>query len=179
MLRIAATRRTAAVTGAALAGFAIGLLLTAVGETGTSAEAFPLQAEQHGQTAAPSTTRVFGSDAGLVLNFIKPDKTAEFEAVMLKLKEALRTSDKPERRQQAASWKVFRAVEPGGNGSVLYLFTIDPAVKGADYTVSTILAEAFPNDVQVLYKQYAESYASGQNFVNLTLVTPFGTELTQ
>ena len=60
---------------------------------------------------------------------------------------------------------------------MLYLFTIDPAVKGADYTVSTILAEAFPDDVQVLYRQYAESYASGQNFVNLTLVTPFATEI--
>jgi hypothetical protein len=167
------------VTGAALAGFAIGLLLTALGEMGTTAEAFSLQAEQHGQAGSPSPTRVFGSDAGLVLNFIKPDKTADFEAVMAKLKEALQKSDKPERKRQAASWKVFRAVEPGGNGSVLYLFTIDPAVKGADYTVSTILAEAFPNDVQALYKQYAESYASGQNFVNLTLVTPFATEITQ
>jgi copper oxidase (laccase) domain-containing protein len=51
---------------------------------------------------------------------------------------------------------------------------IDPAVKGADYTVSTILAEAFPQDVQTLYKQYAESYASGQNFVNLALVQDLG-----
>jgi hypothetical protein len=110
VIRRAATSRTAAVTGAALAGFAVGLLLTAVAEIGTSAEAFPLQAEQHAQTASPSAARVFGSDAGLVLNFIKPDKTADFEAVMLKLKEALRTSNKPERRQQAASWKVFRAV---------------------------------------------------------------------
>ena len=179
MLRTPATRRIAALTGAALAGFAIGLLLTALGQIGITAEAFSLQAEQHDQAASPLTTRVFGSDAGLVLNFIKPDKTADFEAVMAKLKEALQKSDNPERKQQAASWKVFRAVEPGGNGSVLYLFTIDPAVKGADYTVSTILAEAFPDDVQALYKQYADSYASGQNFVNLTLVTPFATEITQ
>ena len=51
---------------------------------------------------------------------------------------------------------------------------IDPAVHGADYTVSTILAEAFPDDVQTLYKQYAESYASGQNFVNLSTVQALG-----
>jgi hypothetical protein len=31
----------------------------------------------------------------------------------------------------------------------------------------------FPQEVQTLYKQYAEAYASGQNFVNLTLVTDF------
>ena len=126
------------------------------------------------QAAAAPTTRVFANDAGLVLNFIKPDKTADFEAVMGKLKEALQKSTKPERKQQAASWKVFKSPEPAAGGNVLYVFVIDPAVKGADYTVSTILAEAFPQDVQTLYKQYAESYASGQNFVNLALVQDFG-----
>lgn len=126
------------------------------------------------QQSAPPPVRVFASDAGLVLNFVKPDKAADFEAIMGKLREALQKSEKPERKQQAASWKVFRAVEPGANGSVLYVFLIDPAVKGADYTVSTILAEAFPNEVQALYKQYADAYVSGQNFVNLALVSALG-----
>lgn len=126
------------------------------------------------QRQAGPPPRVFGSDAGMVLNFVKPGMTADFEAIVVRLKEALEKSDKPERRQQAASWKVFRAVEPGGDGSVLYVFTIDPAVKGADYTVSTILAEAFPTEVQDLYKQYAGAYASAQNFVNLTLVSALG-----
>lgn len=132
---------------------------------------WPQDSEHH--EAAPKG-RVFAYDAGLVLNFVKPDKTADFEAIMGKLKEALQKSDKPERKQQAASWKVLKALEPGGNGSVLYVFVIDPAVKGADYTVSTILAEAFPTEVQALYKQYAEAYASGQNFVNLSLISALG-----
>jgi hypothetical protein len=51
---------------------------------------------------------------------------------------------------------------------------IDPSVKGADYTVSNILAEGFPAEVQALYKQYADAYASGQNFVNLSLVSDLG-----
>ena len=125
------------------------------------------------QAAAAPAKRVFGSDAGLVLNFIKADKTADFEAVMAKLKEALNKSDKPERKAQAAGWKIFKSPEPAAGGNVLYVFVIDPSVKDADYTVSTILAEAFPQDVQTLYKQYAESYASGQNFVNLALVQDF------
>ena len=136
-----------------------------------------LRAQEPGQSPgqpAPVNARVFGSDAGLVLNFIKPDKTADFETVMAKLKEALQRSAKPERRQQATGWRVFRAAEPGANGSVLYVFTIDPALHGADYTVSTILAEAFPVDVQALYKQYAEAYTSGQNIVNLKLVSALG-----
>jgi hypothetical protein len=47
-------------------------------------------------------------------------------------------------------------------------------VSGADYTVSTILAEAFPDQVQELYKKYADAYAAGQNFVNLKLVSNLG-----
>jgi hypothetical protein len=128
---------------------------------------------QESRPAVPAT-RVFASDAGLVLNFIKPDKTADFEAVMAKLKAALEKSAKPERRQQAAGWKIFRALEPGANGSVLYVFTIDPAVPGADYTVSTILAEGFPDEVQALYAQYAGAYAAGQNVVNLKLSAALG-----
>ena len=144
-------------------GLVIGVWSTAM------AQAPPAQQAQ----AAP-TVRVFASGAGMVLNFIKPDKTADFEAVMAKLKEALQKSAKPERKQQAATWKVFKSPEPAQGGNVLYVFIIDPAVKDADYTVSTILAEVFPTEVQTLYKQYAEAYASGQNFVNLTLVTDLG-----
>jgi len=126
------------------------------------------------QAAAAPAARTFASDAGMVLNFIKPDKTSDFEAVIDKLKEALAKSEKPERKQQAATWKVFKSPDPAAGGNVLYVFMIDPSVKGADYTVSTILAEAFPQEVQALYKQYAEAYASGQNFVNLSLVKDLG-----
>jgi hypothetical protein len=143
-----------------------GLVAATLTATTAFAQAAPAAAAQ----AAP-TTRTFASDAGMVLNFIKPDKTADFEAVVAKLKEALQKSEKPERKQQAASWKVFKSPDPAAGGNVLYVFMIDPSVKGADYTVSTILAEAFPTEVQALYKQYAEAYASGQNFVNLSLVS--------
>jgi len=143
-----------------------GLVVGSLSATTAFAQAAPAAAAQ----AAP-TARLFASDAGMVLNFIKPDKTADFEAVIVKLKEALQKSEKPDRKQQAASWKVFKSPDPAAGGNVLYVFMIDPAVKGADYTVSTILAEAFPTEVQTLYKQYAEAYASGQNFVNLQLVS--------
>ena len=143
-----------------------GLVVGTLSATTAFAQAAPAAAAQ----AAP-TARLFASDAGMVLNFIKPDKTADFETVIGKLKEALLKSEKPERKQQAASWKVFKSPDPAAGGNVLYVFMIDPSVKGADYTVSTILAEAFPTEVQALYKQYAEAYASGQNFVNLSLVS--------
>jgi hypothetical protein len=146
-----------------------GLVVGTLSATTAFAQAAPAAAAQ----AAP-TARMFASDGGMVLNFIKPDKTADFEAVVGKLKEALQKSAKPERKQQAASWKVFKSPDPAAGGNVLYVFIIDPSVKGADYTVSNILAEAFPTEVQALYKQYADAYASGQNFVNLSLVSDLG-----
>ena len=90
------------------------------------------------------TKRVFASDAGMVLNFIKPTRPPTSRRSLAKLKEALQKSEKPERKQQAASWKVFKSPEPAAGGNALYVFVIDPAVKDADYTVSNILAESFP-----------------------------------
>ena len=149
-------------------GFVVGTL------SATTAFAQTPPAQPPAAAAAAPTARTFASDGGMVLNFIKPDKTADFESVIGKLKEALSKSEKPERKQQAASWKVFKSPDPAAGGNVLYVFVIDPSVKGADYTVSTILAEAFPQEVAALYKQYAEAYASGQNFVNLALVSDLG-----
>lgn len=143
-------------------------LIASLGTVGSArASQAPEQAQAQSQAAQP---RVFASDAGLVLNFVKPDKAADFEMVMGKLREALLKSDKPERRQQGESWKIYRALEPGAGGNVLFVFVMAPPVKDADYTVSTILAEAYPSEVQDLYRKFAESYASGQNIVNLKAV---------
>src|SRR5215831_17297968 len=77
--------------------------------------ASPLQAQQAAapaqQAQAAPTTRLFANDAGMVLNFIKADKTADFEMVIAKLKEALAKSTKDDRKKQAMSWKIFKAAE--------------------------------------------------------------------
>ena len=160
---------TTPASGGRASWIALGLIVGVL-----SAGAYAQQAAAPAAQAAPPTKRVFASDAGMVLNFIKPDKTADFEAVMVKLKEALMKSDKPERKAQAASWKVFKSPEPAGM-NVLYVFVIDPAVKDADYTVSNLLAEAYPPaELNTIYKQYADSYAQGQNIINLALIQHFG-----
>lgn len=134
----------------------------------------------HAQAAAPAAQaqaapnqRLFPNDGGLILNFIKPDKVADFEMVMGKLKEALQKSEKPERKQQAAGWKVFKSPDPAG-ANVLYVFVIDPALKGADYQISNIIQEAFPAEANEILKKYAEAYAQGMNIVNLNLIQDLG-----
>src|SRR5437773_5153401 len=163
--------RMSPVAGSRLGWIAVGLLLGTV----SAAAIIHAQAAPAQQAAAAPTKRTFAGDGGMVLNFIKPDKTADFEAIMTKLKEALAKSEKPERKEQAKTWKVFKSPDPAAGGNALYVFIIDPAVKGADYTISNIFAEAFPpEEVKKLYDQYAGAYASGQNFVNLTLVQDLG-----
>src|SRR5262249_19465177 len=131
---------------------ALGLVVGTLSAAPVFAQTAPAQTPPaQGAQPAP-TARTFGNDAGMVLNFIKPDKTADFEAVVAKLKEALAKSEKPERKEQAKSWRVFKSPDPAANSSVLYVFSIDPAVKDADYTVSTILAEAVPTEMQALYQ---------------------------
>ena len=132
-------------------------------------------AQPPAQATPASAPRVFASSTGVVLNFVKPDKTADFEAVVAKLKEALEKSSNPQRKEQAAGWKVYKAAEPAAGGAALYFYVVDPVVKGADYSVSAILGEAFPPEqLTALYKQYSESYMSGQNFVNLALIADLG-----
>jgi len=151
---------------------AIGLVIGTLSATAALAQTAPAQPAPAAQ-AAP-TARMFASDAGMVLNFIKPDKTTDFEAVMAKLKEALQKSDKPERKQQAAGWKVFKSPDPAG-ANVLYVFIVDPSVKGADYQVSNIIAEAFSAaEATEILKKYAEAYAQGMNIVNLAVIQELG-----
>ena len=84
-------------------------------------------------------------------------------------------SPSPLRKQQAASWRVYKSPEPAAAGATLYVYIVDPAVKGADYAVTTILSEAFDTDeLSALLKRYTDAYASGQNFVNLSLVLDLG-----
>jgi len=134
------------------------------------------QAAAPAQQAAPANNPyVFASDGALLLNFIKPDKAADFDMILGKLKEALEKSEKPERKEQAKSWKIFKAMEPGAGGSVIYVSMIYPAVKGADYTVSTLLAEGFPQEANDLYKKYAEAFGSPSgNLLHLTMFSELG-----
>ncbi len=129
---------------------------------------------QQQQQAAP-TGVVFAGDAAIVLNYIKTDKAADFEAAMAKVKDGLQKSQSPERKQQAAGWKIFKSPDPSGvEGQTLYLFIIDPVVKGANYSVSAILAETNPNEAAAIFKQYADAYGKGQVRINLTNVLNMG-----
>ena len=104
----------------------------------------------------------------MVINYVKPDKTADFEMVMGKVKEALAKSEKPERKAQAEGWKIFKTDLPGPGGAITYFAIVDPVIKGNDYNMRTILTEAFGvADTNTIYKTLADSVA-GQQLVAMT-----------
>lgn len=131
------------------------------------------EAQPPAQPAQPAQPAVnFNLDGGLVFWQVKPDKTADFEYVMGKLREALQKAEDPARKQLAAGWKVYKVQEPAPGGNVFYVFLIEPAVKGADYSSAAmlkILYDSFPTEAQDLYKKLTESNAGGRNVLNLQL----------
>jgi hypothetical protein len=124
------------------------------------------------QAAAQPAGLTISGDAGLIFSIIKPDQTSAYEAAITKLKEAFGKIDNPTRKQQAASWTVYKAVEPGPNGSVLYVSVLQPAVKEADYNVFKIISEAFPTEAQELYKAASGGFVS-MNKTTLLKLTDF------
>ena len=127
----------------------------------------------------PPMGRVFATEEGLIFNAIRPDKVMDFETVLAKLRAALTNSKDPVRNQQGWGWKIYKVAEPGPNGSVLYVFLMDPVVKGADYGVAKILAEAYPNEIMDLYRMYTGAFATaGQTLVNLQTIPALGTPAT-
>ena len=123
---------------------------------------------------ALSTSRVFASEVGLILSPIRTTKVVDFEMVIARIHEALSKSADPLRQQQAAGWKVYRVTEPGPAGSVLFVFLMSPAVKGADYTIGKILMEAFPQEeVLEIFEMYTNSFAGPQSLLSMRLHDDF------
>jgi hypothetical protein len=113
----------------------------------------------YAQDAAPKApVLTLDGDAAIVTILIKPDKTADFEAVLNKLKESLAKSDKPQRKEQSAGWKVFKSSQMA-QGNAVYIFLISPVVKGQEYDLTQLIAEVFPVEVQEVFAKYKDAFA--------------------
>jgi hypothetical protein len=120
----------------------------------------------------PPLGRSFAAPTGLLFNTVRPERVADFESVLWYLQQALRTSTDPVVRAQATGWRVYRATEPGPNATVMYVFLMDPVVPKADYGLGRILADAYPDKVQEIWRLYQGSVTGGGSLLNLMPVTP-------
>jgi hypothetical protein len=145
-------------------GFVSGMALAGVMLAGASNAAAQEPAAQPAAEEKPVLP--LEGDAVVMTVLIKPDKTADFEHVLTRLKEALQKSEKPERKQQAAGWKIFKSTQQV-QGNAAYIFVIDPVVKGQEYDISRLINEVFPTEVQELFAKYKDAFA-GRAISNLT-----------
>jgi hypothetical protein len=125
----------------------------------------------HAQAPSPY---VFPGGAGLVLNFIKPDKTADWEAMIDKIVQAMKASENPQRKAQAAAWKILKSTEQPVKDAVLYFWRLDDAPTDVEYSMVKILQELFPKEAAAMYKEYSDSYVPpAQQIFHLSLVKDF------
>lgn len=118
----------------------------------------------------PLLPRSFTAKTGLLFNTVRPERVLDFETVIGHLEAAMDASTDPGVRAQAMGWRVFKATEPGPNATVLYVFVVDPAIPGADYGLGRILADAYPEKIQEIWKLYQGSVTGGGSLLNLTPV---------
>ena len=151
-----------------LAGLVLVFAFVLGAASGAFAQAAPAQ-----QAAPEKPALVFTHEAGLILFYIKPDKTADFEDLMSKLKDGLAKMDAPEAKQQAASMKLLKSTAPNPQMTI-YVLVADPVVKDVEYWFLPILYKAYPNDAQALFAKWQDiKVAPGQLTFDLAQVMKF------
>ena len=85
---------------------------------------------QPAQPAAPPLN--FTGDVVLWAFAINPDKTADYDQVLAKLKESLTKITRPEAKQQLAGWRVIKNSAAQADGTILYIHIIN-VVKAMDW----------------------------------------------
>ena len=119
------------------------------------------------QQAAPAPQKfTLDGEAAIWTVGVKAEKTADFEKIMAKLKEGLMKAEAPERKQQAAGWKLVKMTKPLPDGTIAYVHVINPVVPGADYTIMTALYEFFPEERQALYELYRGAFDKNLSLIN-------------
>jgi hypothetical protein len=112
------------------------------------------------QEPAKPVLTLEGESAVLIV-LIKPDKTADFETVVAKYKEAFAKNDKAERKQQLAGLKFFKSPTAMG-GNTAYIIVADPVVKDQEYDITRIIHEVFPSEATDMFNKYKEAFAGRQ-----------------
>lgn len=131
-----------------------------------------------GVSAPNDPAMVFGSDAGVVLTFVSPDKTDDFDRVLDRFRTVLEESGDPIRRQQSGNWRIFLSPDPGPAGSVLYVSFMEPVLKGANYDMADIMAEELPEDeAEELLALLEGALSQSQSVLNLESIIHLADEL--
>jgi hypothetical protein len=111
-------------------------------------------------SALDPAAATFVTDAGIILVAVKPDKTADYEAVIVALQEALSKSDDEQTRALASGWRVFKATDLDAKANAIYIHFLQPAVAEADYRPSLWLDKLLAGAPLELLTKYRDAFAA-------------------
>jgi hypothetical protein len=152
------------------------LVLAAAFVLGAASICTAQDAAAQGAAAQEKPTLAFQNDAGLIIFYVKPDKTADFEDMMNKLKEGLAKMEAPEARQMLAGMKLFKTPVAEGAQVATYVLFADPIVKNTEYWLLSLLYKAYPAEAQALYQKWQDLKAANPaqpSILDLTQVIKF------
>jgi hypothetical protein len=110
----------------------------------------------------------FSTPVGLLLVAVKPDRAADYEAVILALQQAFQKTSDATRRAMAQGWRVYKAAETDAKSNVLYVHALAPVVPGADYRPSLLLDELLEGAPPDLLAKYRATFAAPPTKLSLT-----------
>jgi hypothetical protein len=109
---------------------------------------------------ADPATATFSTEQGLLLVTVKPDKVADYEAVIVALQDAFATSQDEEVKKLAAGWKVYKATDLDAKANAIYVHVLQPAVAAADYRPSLWLDKLLSGAPAELLAKYRDAFAA-------------------
>jgi len=124
--------------------------------------------------AAPEDPMKFSTDSALMLYNVKPEKTADFEAMWAAIRAKLAASDKPELKALGDSLRIYKSTgAPNPGQGQTYFFVADPASKTTSYNLIWILYSSglFPRpEAEGLFNKVGQEGFIGINAVPITKV---------
>jgi hypothetical protein len=105
------------------------------------------QAQEAAGAAQPAkpVPQTYNADMVITMYAINKGKEADYEQVLVKLREALGKSTAPEAKQQLAGWQMFKSQKDLTADGPTYIHVIS-VVKGADYSISNIVYAVSTDD---------------------------------
>lgn len=154
--------------------FALLLLVAQAAAPQTSAPTAPTQNASPAKPVVPPApdpaSTHFTADFGLLLVTVKPTATADYEAVVQALQDALSKDKDATRSAAAKGWRVYKANETDSKGNVLYIHVMSPSVTGFDYRMSLLLDSLVKELPPELLSKYQDTFAAPPTMLNLNEV---------
>ncbi|MEP7118895.1 MAG: hypothetical protein ABI880_14995 [Acidobacteriota bacterium] len=119
--------------------------------------------------ADPSRLLFPAGSSGLVLVLVKPDRTADYEAVIAALTRVMGTAP-PEVRARAGGWKVFKAQEPDAKGNAVYVHFLATPDAAVDYRPSVVLERLMGTLPEAELVKYRDALAAPPTRLSLALL---------